>query len=788
MMEAHTAHRGLTEEEAAVLRSSGEGNTPPPALSKSTSQILQEHICTRFNLFNLLIAIALAAAGAWSNLLFIFVITLNSAIGIIQEFRAKQLVEQIALLTSPKARVLRGGFLREIPVEDLVLGDLVSLERGMQVPADATVLEGEAEADESLITGESDPVSKTAGTELFSGSVLTAGACLARVKRVGADGFAARLTQEAKRSCPIQSELVESMERVTRFTGWLIPPLGILLFLQAVLLRGEPMYAAVTATAAGLLGMLPKGLVLLISVSLAVGISRLAKSRVLVQNLFALETLAHVDVLCLDKTGTLTQGEMHLTRTVFLTESLPAPFGRLMASFLEQVGDNNATFQALRAAFSDQGTITAAGKIPFSSDRKWSAVTFQGLGTLVLGAPERMTGVTLTEELQAEVRRGSRVLLAAWTEEAVTPKNVLPIMRPLAALILSDPIREGTADTLDYFRREGVNLKIISGDHPAAASALAAKAGVPNAGAWVDMSQVTTPQELARAAAKYTVFGRTTPDQKRDLVKAFQAQGHSVAMTGDGVNDILAMRAADCSIAMAKGSEATRQAAQVVLLDSNFSALPQLLAEGRRVVNNMRRVAGVFFVKTLYSMLLSAFCVLTNLPFPLIPIQVTLIDLAIEGYPAFFQSLVPDGKKVEGRFLPYVLRRALPNALAILAVDAFLLLGGGALLSIQTAQIPLVLYLILGAVEVEALLKSCLPLTPLRAFLLLTAGGGFFAAVFLFHGLLALPPLDPVFLPTLLALCAGAILAERLCALALRRFRLWDPPTGRQTSSALHCS
>ena len=778
-MESNSSLRGLTEAEAKKLREMGGGNTPPPSITKSASQIIRDNVCTLFNLFNVLIAIALALVGAWSNLLFILIIALNTVIGIAQELHAKKLVEQIAVLTAPKARALRDGELRELPVEELVLGDALSLEGGMQVPADALVLEGGAEADESLLTGESVPVRKVPGDELLSGSVVVSGVCMARVERVGADNYAARLTQEAKAAAPGRSELLTSMRRVTRFTGFLIPPLGLLLFLQAYILQSAPLFDAVTTTAAGLLGMLPKGLVLLITVSLAVGVAKLAKSRVLVQNLFSLESLAHVDVLCLDKTGTLTEGNMRVERMIPLVDYSLLPLGELMRAFLTNSDDNNATFRAIRDYFGTDGDgPKPLSKIPFSSQRKWSAMTFPELGTLVVGAPERMTGTVLPEELRAEIQSGKRVLLIASTSYPVDPDAPLPEMAALAALILSDPIRAGAADTLAYFRREGVRIKVISGDHPAAAAAVAAQAGLENASAWIDMSQVDTEAGVRRAAAKYTVFGRVSPEQKRQLVHALQAQGHRVAMTGDGVNDILAMREAECSIAMAHGSEAARQAAQVVLLDSDFTTLPHILLEGRRVVNNMTRVAGVFFVKTIYSILLSLFCVLTALPFPLIPIQVTLIDLFIEGYPAFFQSFVPDGRKLRERFLPTVLRRSLPNAAAILLASALLLLGGGAL-GLPTGQIPLALYLVIGAVEAEALLKSCLPLTPLRGFLFFTASAGFFGAVLLFHSILSLPALLPGTIPVVLAVAVASILAERLCAFGLGHIpRLRDADTG----------
>lgn len=768
-MEPNSQLYGLSSAEAQQIREMGGGNVQPPPITKSTGQILRDNICTLFNLFNVLIALALAAVGAWSNLLFILVIALNTVIGIVQELHTKKLVEQIAVLVEPKASVLRDGVLQEIPVEKLVLGDILSLESGEQIPADSRLLEGEVEADESLLTGESVPVLKTPDMELLSGSIVLSGACLARVERVGADNYATRLTQEAKAAAPAHSELLSSMRKVTRFTAFLIPPLGVLLFLEAYFLRSAPLFDAVTTTAAGLLGMLPKGLVLLITISLATGVAKLAKSRVLVQSLFSLESLAHVDVLCLDKTGTLTEGNMRLERVIPLSGHPPIPVEKWMRAFLAHSADHNATFYAMRDFFgTEEEEYVPTSKISFSSQRKWSAATFPELGTLVVGAPERMTGAAVSPALQEELRQGKRVLYVACTQEPVTPDAPLPPMTTLAALVLSDPIRSGAAETLKYFQQEGVTVKLISGDNPAAASAIADMAGLQGASSWVDMSKVQTKEQVTQAAAQYTVFGRVTPEQKRQLIRAFQAQGHRVAMTGDGVNDILAMRSAECSIAMAHGSKAARQAAQVVLLDSDFTALPHILLEGRRVVNNMTRVAGVFFVKTIYSILLSLLCVLTNLPFPLIPIQVTLIDLFIEGYPSFVQSFEADGRKLRGQFLPTVLRRSIPNALAILLAAVILMLGG-VHLGLASGQIPLALYLIIGVVEAEALLKSCLPLNRLRLFLFLTASVGFFLAVLLFHTLLGLPALLPETVPAVLLVGAASIFAERACAAGLRQ-------------------
>lgn len=588
--------------------------------------------CTLFNLFNVLIAIALALVGAWSNMMFICIIAVNTLIGIVQELHAKKLVEKLSLLSAPTVRVIRDGKHSEIPIHELVEQDVIELEAGNQVCSDCVILVGEAEVNESLLTGESDPVLKPEGSHLLSDSFIVSGRCRACVEHVGVENYAAAIAREAKRLRGIHSELLSSMRKVTHFTAFLIPPLGILLFLEAFLLQGDTLNHAVVTTAAGLLGMLPKGLVLLISISLAVGIITLSRKKVLVQELFALETLAHVDTLCLDKTGTLTQGKMQVESDVF----------------------------------------SPIHKIPFSSERKWSAIEFQNAGTFVIGAPERL-GASVPPHLERDEQTGKRLLLAGYTKEPLDQNGPLPHIQELAYIVISDSIRPNAAETLAYFQKEGVALKLISGDNPVTVSALAKQVGFPEAERYLDMTGITEEAQIEKAAADYSIFGRVSPLQKKQLVQALQKKGHVVAMTGDGVNDLLALRQADCSIAMAQGSDAARQISQVVLLDSDFSALPSVLSEGRRVVNNITRVAGVFFVKTIYSVLLSLVCLVLNIPFPFMPIQITLIDLIIEGYPAFFISFEPDNRRITGRFLPSVLRRAFPNAVSILICFVVLL-------------------------------------------------------------------------------------------------------------------
>ena len=695
---------GLSAAQVQQKKESGKQNLPPEKSTKSTSQILKDNICTLFNLFNVLIAIALALVGAWSNMMFICIIAVNTLIGIVQELHAKKLVEKLSLLSAPTVRVIRDGKHSEIPIHELVEQDVIELEAGNQVCSDCVILVGEAEVNESLLTGESDPVLKPEGSHLLSGSFIVSGRCRACVEHVGAENYAAAIAREAKRLRGIHSELLSSMRKVTHFTAFLIPPLGILLFLEAFLLRGDTLNHAVVTTAAGLLGMLPKGLVLLISISLAVGIITLSRKKVLVQELFALETLAHVDTLCLDKTGTLTQGKMQVEKVYSAEPQGSVLFEELIGSFLQYTDDNNATFQALKAHFAASDVFSPIHKIPFSSERKWSAIEFQNAGTSVIGAPERL-GASVPPHLERDEQTGKRLLLAGYTKEPLDQNGSLPHIQELAYIVISDSIRPNAAETLAYFQKEGVALKLISGDNPVTVSALAKQVGFPEAERYLDMTGITEEAQIEKAAADYSIFGRVSPLQKKQLVQALQKKGHAVTMTGDGVNDLLALRQADCSIAMAQGSDAARQISQVVLLDSDFSALPSVLSEGRRVVNNITRVAGVFFVKTIYSVLLSLVCLVLNSPFPFIPIQITLIDLIIEGYPAFFISFEPDNRRITGRFLPSVLRRAFPNAVSIL-ICFVVLLALAWVMPIPTAQFDLLLYLLVGTVGIQAVFKA----------------------------------------------------------------------------------
>ena len=572
------------------------------------------------------------------------------------------------------------------------------------------------------------------------------------VLHVGAENYAAKLSNEAKVHKPIRSELLASIRSVSKFTSYVIVPLGVILFFQAFMMRDAGIKESVVVSAAALLGMLPKGLVLLISIALTTGVIKLAKKRILVQDMYAVETLAHVDTLCLDKTGTLTEGHMVLESIVPLqADSDP---NMLLGNYLAASTDNNLTMQALRQGcpeLTDHQPIDVAA---FSSQRKWGAVAFEHLGNVYLGAPEKVAGSAALPQVIEAQEAGLRVLILAVETDPKTPTSFDPTnAQAVAVLILSDIIRQNAEETLAYLADQGIDLKVISGDNPIAVAAIAHRAGLANADQAIDLSTLTTEAEVREAATRYTVFGRVTPEQKKLLVQELKANQRTVAMTGDGVNDVLALREADVSIAMAAGDSAARQIANFVLLDSDFTTLPDVLFEGRRVVNNVTKASGIFFIKTIYSFLLSLVCILTSSAFPFLPIQITLIDLAIEGYPSFFLSFEENKAPIKGRYLPTVLLNALPNALLVL-VNYF------AIRFLQTDygwsqfDTTTLLYYLLIGISCIAVIRACLPLNPLRLFLAITTTVGIYVAAMLFHGLLEVGFLTAVTLPYFLGMMA----------------------------------
>lgn len=728
--------KGLTQEQVAIQKQQGLQNDYEENVAKSTKDIIYDNVMTLFNFLNFAIALCLLFVGAYSNLAFLAIILVNMGMGIFQEIHARNLIQKLSIVAKEKVHVMRDGQQQEIDTKELVIDDIVLISAGEQVPSDMEVIDGKVEANEALLTGESDLIDKLEGDVLLSGSFIVSGQAYAKVIHVGEENYAVKITAEAKVHKPIQSELVNSIRKVSKFTSWVIIPLGIILFIEAFWLRDAGIKTSVVASAAALLGMLPKGLVLLISIALTTGVVKLAKKRILVQDMYSIETLAHVDTLCLDKTGTITEGKMQVQKTVILHDKYEETFPQIIGSYLAESTDNNITMQAIRDHFELSNRFGAENILPFSSERKWGAVEFTELGTVYLGAPERLVSEErLPKEILEAQENGYRVLMLAIAENQPLNEEQMPYLEPLAVLEIDDPIRQNAKETLAYLREEGIDLKVISGDNPVTVSNIARRAGLFGYESYIDLSTKQTEAEVREAVHNYTVFGRVSPQQKRTIVQELKDNDHVVAMTGDGVNDVLALREADCSIAMAEGDGATRQISNLVLLDSDFTTLPDVLFEGRRVVNNVTRVSSVFFIKTIYSFILSIICGLTAIAFPFIPIQITLIDLAIEGYPAFFLSFESDKRKVEGKFLPTALRNASTNALLVVLniVIVYLIGQNQGLSSLDTTT--LMYYLLIG-ISCMAVVRACLPLNLLRVFLIGSTVIGIYVAAMLFHHIL----------------------------------------------------
>lgn len=728
--------KGLSTEEVAKQKELGLQNNYEENVAKSTKDIIFDNVMTLFNFLNFAIAVCLLFVGAYSNLAFLAIIIVNMSIGIFQEIHARNLVQKLSIVAKENVHVVRNGVQQEIDTKELVMEDIVIISAGEQVPSDMEVIDGKVEANEALLTGESDLIEKEIGDTLLSGSFIVSGQAYARVIHVGAENYAVKITQEAKVHKPIQSELVNSIRKVSKFTSWVIIPLGIILFVEAFWLRDAGIKTSVVASAAALLGMLPKGLVLLISIALTTGVIKLAKKRILVQDMYSIETLAHVDTLCLDKTGTITEGKMKVQKAIILHDKYEELFPQIIGSYLSESTDNNITMQAIRDHYEVSNRFGAKEVLAFSSERKWGAIEFPEIGTVYLGAPERLVDDSrLPEAVFTAQENGYRVLMLAIAEQQPLNETKMPYLEPLAILEIDDPIRQNAKETLAYLKEEGIDLKVISGDNPVTVSNIARRAGLPGYESYIDLSTKTTEAEVREAVQQYTVFGRVSPQQKRTIVRELKDTEHVVAMTGDGVNDVLALREADCSIAMAEGDGATRQISNLVLLDSDFTTLPDVLFEGRRVVNNVTRVSSVFFIKTIYSFILSIICALTAIAFPFIPIQVTLIDLAIEGYPAFFLSFEGDKRKVVGKFLPAALKNASVNALLVVVniIAVYLIGQNQGFSSLDTTTL---MYYLLVGISCMAVVRACLPLNPLRIFLVFSTIIGIYVAAMLFHNIL----------------------------------------------------
>ena len=734
---------GLSSTQVEALMRDGKDNQMPKSREGSVSAILCKQIFTLFNGLNLGLALLLFWVGSYRNMLFLGVVVSNTLVGVVQELRAKRMHDKLALLAEGTVQVFRDGTETQVLASRLVLGDIVRLGRGDQVPADGETLEGACETNEALLTGESEPVSKQTGDVLYSGSFITEGSVIARLTAVGKDSYAGRLQMSARKVKPGRSQLMEDMQKIIRRVSLTIVPLGLLLYWRQTGTENIPQEIAVTKTVAAMLGMIPEGLILLTSLALTMGVLRLGKRKALVNALYGIESLARTDVVCMDKTGTLTSGEMLLVETLPLRDVPLSEIQECMAELLSSQKDASPTRDALLKAFPD---LKSKGKplvavIPFSSQRKWAAAQFEHQ-TLAMGAPERLLLSGTAQATQAEelAQKGMRVLALCRTDAPICGKALPEGLQPMALLCLRDTLRPEVQDTVAYFEEQGVMLKIISGDNPGTTAQIAALCSIPMAEKSIDLSAVQGSISFDEICESYTVFGRVSPQDKKELIRALQRKGHTVAMVGDGVNDIPALKAADCSIAMGGGSNAAGRVAQITLLEESFALLPEIVLEGRRVIHNITQATSLFLVKNLFSFLLAASLLLLPLVYPFAPIQLTLTSSLTVGIPTFVLALQPSRERVRGNFLRNVFRRALPAGVTIWAATLLLSLLGG-YLSLSHEQVSTLSTMAVGYAGLWVLLLTCRPLNALRLLLVMLMAALMVGAVLLLGSVFYLVPL-----------------------------------------------
>ena len=729
----------------------------------SNWEIFRRNVFNSFNMLNFAIFVALIAVQAWSNLFFFGIIVLNAFTGMMTELRARRMIDKLNLMNKDQIRVVRDGQVSAIDPQDIVLDDLMLLSAGEQVPSDAKVVDGMAELNEAMLTGESDLILKKDGKELLSGSYLVSGQVYARVIHVAEDNYANKLMLEAKTHKPIVSRILYNMDKIAKFTGKIVIPFGLALFFEAYMIKQLSLQESVVTSSTALLGMLPKGIALLTITSLLTAVIKLGMKHVLVQEMYSVETLARVDVLCLDKTGTITQGKMTVKGLELLSERFTKEeLERLLAAYMQHSKDKNATAQAIRNAYEGLEHHYQVGDvIPFSSDRKWGAVSVNGLGTLFLGAPEMLLKENPKAVDQAQAR-GSRVLILAWSQSGVdTETMILPNdVEALTLLEIADPIREDAAETLEYLRSEDVTLKIISGDNPVTVSHIAHQAGFADYQSYIDCSKVSD-EELEALVEDTAIFGRVSPHQKKLLIQTLNANGHTTAMTGDGVNDILALREADCSIVMAEGDPATRQIANLVLMDSEFKDIPEILFEGRRVVNNIAHIAPIFLIKTVYSFLLGLICIASIvfgkaeylLVFPFIQVQMTLAGQFIEGFPPFILTFERNIRPVEKHFLRRSLQLSIPNAL-MLVISVLIFHLSQVYLGMSNTDMLTLSYYMMGSTGVLAVIRACIPLNKGRVALIIYSVFGFLISSYYLRDVIEISTLNSYTLPIYLVAMA----------------------------------
>lgn len=727
--------KGLTPEEVKTRADAGLINTASVVKTKSIKRIFYDNICTMFNLINVLLFVMLLIVGSFKNLLFIGVVFFNTVIGIVQEIRSKKSVDTLTILTESKLDVLRGDEVVQLSKEELVLDDIIILSRGNQVPADCVVVHGNCKANESLLTGESDLIEKAVGDELLSGSFISAGSCYCRVNRVGADSYAAKINNEAKYIKKNNSQILRSFKFIINLCTGIIFPIGALLFVTQYFVYGHAFKSTVESTVGALVGMIPGGMILLTSTVLAVSVIRLARKKVLVNEMYCIETLARVDVICLDKTGTLTADSMNVHEVINLNTN-DDKIKTALASIVAASDEINATLRAVSDHTQGIEPVECTGFVPFSSETKWSGGNFANGKAYIFGAAEFVfSDKEKYPEIYDNINQISetvRILVLASSDEKIDGSALPDDMHPMALILIKDKLRDNVCETVNFFKEEGVTLKVISGDSVKTVKNIAMDTGIEGAENAVDMTTITTDEELDEAAERCNVFGRVTPAQKKKLVLALKAHGHKVAMTGDGVNDVLALKEADCSVAMASGSEAARNVSQLVLVNNDFAAMPHVVAEGRRTINNIERSSSLYLVKTIYSIILAVFFMFSHFNYPFQPIQLSLIGALTIGFPSFVLALQPNKNIVRGNFTFNIIIRALPAAICVV-LNIILTAVLSRAFAITPEELSTIAVYITSLICLMLILRLSIPLNALRTAMLVLSVAGLLIA-FIFFG------------------------------------------------------
>ena len=759
---------GLTDAEVRQRIEQGLVNHNSDIKSKSIKRIVLENLITPFNILNFVLAVMILIVGSYKNLLFMGVIICNIFIGTVQEIRAKKTIDKLSFIVEAKAHVIRNGIKQEIAIHDIVMDDITFLGAGNQVCSDAVVIEGECEVNESLLTGESEPVLKQPGDHLLSGSFIISGNCHARVEHVGKDNYAAQITDNAKYVKKPNSEIMRWTNRIIKYIGFTLIPVGIALFCKQVFISHQGFNDAIVGVVAALIGMIPEGLILLTSVVFAVSIIRLSQHKTLVQELYCIETLARVDVLCLDKTGTITEGTMEVTDVLPLHDTTNEELNIALGSLIHALEDDNPTFNAVKTYCDQYDKLTCNHIVPFSSARKWSGASFDENGSYIFGATEFILkdSSPYQEIIKEHSEKGQRVLMLAHSPHQIQDKELPAEIHPMAFLFISDKIRAEAPDTLAYFAEQGVDIKIISGDNAITVANIAKKAGLKTAEQYVDATTLQTPEEIKEAAQKYSVFGRVTPQQKLDLVKALKEQGHTVAMTGDGVNDVLALKESDCSIAMASGSDAARTVSQLVLLDSNFASMPKILKEGRRSINNLQRSSSLFLTKTIFSTINAILFIFLHFDYPFQPIQLTLISALTIGAPSLILALEPNKERIKGKYIVNVIRKSIPGAMTMV-FNIVALAIVCSFIHFNSTEISTLAVMITGFAGLLVLLKVSLPFNWIRCALFFTMLGAFIFAIFILKDLFSLASITLPMFYCFLVLAGFAIIVFVLFSLLI---------------------